>query len=386
MPAAGLARAASAAVAALPLERQADVLRAFALYFQLANLAEQHHRLRRRRQYEAEERIPRESLAEAFAQLETGGVDRRRLAAAARRLSLELVLTAHPTEATRRTVLAAHVRLNELLGELDDPALPQSTRVGIGDAIAEEVTALWQTDEVRTQRPRVVDEIRHGLWFFEQSLFGAAPALVGELRARLPGASAPLRFGSWIGGDQDGNPAAGPATIEEALGRARELALTRYRAEVRELAAFLGSTVTLVGVSDELRRSSPATSGELRTYAAEIGDTNADEPYRRKLSFVWHRLGQTLARKPGEYESADGLLADLDVIDRSLRGEPRPPARRRPPCCPAAPGRALRVPRREAGRAAARTRPRDRPARPRETFAAIAPGPRSATARRRSTR
>ena len=89
------------------------------------------------------------------------------------------------------------------------------------------MTALWQTDEVRSQRPRVVDEIRHGLWFFEQSLFGAAP-LVGELRARLPGASAPLRFGSWIGGDQDGNPAAGPATIKEALGRARELALTRY--------------------------------------------------------------------------------------------------------------------------------------------------------------
>src|SRR5436309_2356105 len=148
----------AAAVRALPIERQAQVLRAFGLYFQLANLAEQHHRLRRRRQYEHEERIPRESLAEAFALLERGGVGRRRLVAAARRLSLELVLTAHPTEATRRTVLAAHVRLNELLGELDDPALPRSTREGIVDAIAEEVTALWQTDEVRSERPRVVDE------------------------------------------------------------------------------------------------------------------------------------------------------------------------------------------------------------------------------------
>jgi phosphoenolpyruvate carboxylase len=131
---------------------------------------------------------------------------------------------------------------------------------------------------------------------------------------------APLRFGSWIGGDQDGNPAAGPATIDEALGRARELALTRYRSEVRELAAFLGSTLTLVGFSDELRRSLARDERQLRTYATEIGDTNADEPYRRKLSFVWHRLGQTLERQPGEYESAEGLLADLDVIDRSLRG------------------------------------------------------------------
>jgi phosphoenolpyruvate carboxylase len=308
----------AAAVAALPLDRQADVLRAFALYFQLANLAEQHHRLRRRRQYEAEARLPRESLAEAFTLLERMGVGRRRLAAAARRLSLELVLTAHPTEATRRTVLAAHVRLNELLGELDDPALPPSARDGIGNAIAEEVTALWQTDEVRSQRPRVVDEIRHGLWFFEQSLLGAAPALVGELRERLPAAS-PLRFGSWIGGDQDGNPAAGPATIEEALSRARELALTRYRTEVRELAAFLGSTITLVGASEELRRSIARDERELPAYATRIGETNADEPYRRKLSFVWHRLGETLARQPGGYDSSDALLAELELIDRSLR-------------------------------------------------------------------
>ena len=309
----------ASAVAALPLERQAEVLRAFAVYFQLANLAEQHHRLRRRRQYEHEELIPRESLAEAFALLERGGVGRRRLTAAARRLSLELVLTAHPTEATRRTVLAAHVRLNELLGELDDPALPQSTREGIGAAIAEEVTALWQTDEVRSQRPRVVDEIRHGLWFFEQSLLGAAPALAGELREQLPSAGTPLRFGSWIGGDQDGNPAAGPATIEEALGRARELALTRYRAEVRELAAYLGSTSTLVGVSEELRRSLARDERELSAYATQIGAANADEPYRRKLSFVWHRLGEALARRPGGYASAAELLAELELIDRSLR-------------------------------------------------------------------
>ena len=217
--------AAAAAVAALPLERQAEVLRAFALYFQLANLAEQHHRLRRRRQYEQEARLPRESLAEAFALLERVGVGRRRLAAAARRLSLELVLTAHPTEATRRTVLAAHVRLERAARASSTTRLcPARPGTGSSDAIAEEVTALWQTDEVRSQRPRVVDEIRHGLWFFEQSLLDAAPALVGELRERLPDAS-PLRFGSWIGGDQDGNPAAGPATIEEALGRARRLAL-----------------------------------------------------------------------------------------------------------------------------------------------------------------
>jgi phosphoenolpyruvate carboxylase len=306
------------AVAALPLERQAEILRAFSLYFQLVNLAEQHHRLRRRRQYEHEQRTPRESLADAFAQLEGAGVGKRRLAAAGSRISLELVLTAHPTEATRRTVLAAQARLDRLLDELDDPALPRSRREAVEASLAEEVTALWQTDEVRSRRPRVVDEIRHGLWFFEQSLLEVAPALVGDLRRRVPGAS-PLRFGSWIGGDQDGNPAAGPRTIEEALARARTLALTRYRAEVRELAASLGVASTLAGVSNELLDSIAADERLLPDYAARIGGQNDTEPYRRKLSFVWQRLGETAARRPGGYRSPAELADDLDVLDRSLR-------------------------------------------------------------------
>jgi phosphoenolpyruvate carboxylase len=306
-------------VAALPLDRQADVLRAFSLYFQLANLAEQHHRLRRRRQYEHERRTPPESLAEALATLDRAGVTRRRLAVAAKRLSLELVLTAHPTEATRRTVLAAQLRLDGLLERLDDPALPRSARERVEASLAEEVTALWQTDEVRSQRPRVVDEIRHGLWFFEQSLLDVAPALVGDLRRSVPATGSPLRFGSWIGGDQDGNPNAGPRTIEEALTRARRLVLERYRAEVRELAARLGVADTLVGVSPELRRSIARDERAMPEYAARIGRTNEHEPYRRKLSLVWHRLGETIVRRSDGYPSPRELLADLELVDRSLR-------------------------------------------------------------------
>ena len=301
------------AVAALEVETQAKVLRAFALYFQLANLAEQHHRLRRRRQYEHEERIPRESLAETFALLERAGVDRKALEEAAGHVSLELVLTAHPTEATRRTTLAAHLRLAGYLSELDDPGLPRSRRGELEAAIAEEVTALWQTDEVREQRPRVVDEIRHGLWFFEQSLFEVAPRLLADYRGRLPGAPAPFRFGSWIGGDQDGNPNASAATMADALGRARALALARYRDEVRALAASLGVSSSLARVSDELLESIARDEAELHDYAATIGSQNEGEPYRRKLSFVWWRLGND------GYPSPDELAADLDLVDRSLR-------------------------------------------------------------------
>src|ERR1700746_1158542 len=185
------------AVESLPLARRASVLRAFALYFQLANVAEQHNRIRRRRAYAREERVPRESLAAAFAELD-----------AASPVALKLVLTAHPTEAARRTVLAAHVRIAELLARLDDGE-------DVADALAAEITMLWQADEVRTRRPQVVDEIRNGHWFFEQSLIDAAERLLGEYRRRLPDAPAPLRFGTWIGGDADGNPQTTVETLNE---------------------------------------------------------------------------------------------------------------------------------------------------------------------------
>jgi phosphoenolpyruvate carboxylase len=301
------------AVRALPLERQSSVLRAFALYFQLANIAEQHHRVRRRRQYEAEGRRPRESLAEAFARLNEAGVGPVELAAAIQAVSLELVLTAHPTEATRRTILAAHLRIARLLAELDDPTLPLSRRADVVHELAGEVTTLWQTDEVRAQRPRVSDEIRHGHWFFEVSLLDAAPELLREIWRWVPDAASPLRFGSWIGGDQDGNPSAGPDTIVEALERARALVLERLRDDVRQLAMQLGLATSLVGVSQELLDSSARDEAGFPRAAEELGAQNASEPYRRKLSFVHWRLGND------GYRSPRALLADLELIDRSLR-------------------------------------------------------------------
>jgi phosphoenolpyruvate carboxylase len=308
------------AVADLDLERQALVLRAFSVYFQLVNLAEQHHRLRRRREYEHEKRSPRESLADAIAQLEAAGVGRDELERTARGLSLELVLTAHPTEATRRTVLAANLRLSRDLAALDDTALTPARRRRVESAIAEEVTLLWQTDEVRSRRPRVVDEIRHGLWFFEQSLLRVSELLLADYRRLLPDAPAPFRFGTWIGGDLDGNPAAGPDTIDEALARARDLALATYAAEVRSLAEAVGISSRIVPTPPELAASLAGDERELPEYAAERGDRNLDEPYRRKLSFVWRRLRNEL-EGTGEagYPSVSELAADLDLLDRSLR-------------------------------------------------------------------
>ena len=304
-------------VRSLPLETQAAVLRAFGIYFQLANLAEQHHRLRRRRQYALEQRVPRESLAEAFERLDQADVGDDELKEAAHHLSLQLVLTAHPTEATRRTVLAAHQRLATLLQRMDDPTLTPAERHHVDLTLAEEVTNLWQTDEVRSRRPRVVDEIRHAHWFFESSLFDAAPLLLEDYRERLAGT--PLHFGSWIGGDQDGNPNAGPDTMVEALERARRLALLRYRREVRELAEIIGVSSRIVAIPDELWDSIAADERAMPRYAAETAGLNADEPVRRKLTFVWQKLAATMDGGQGAYAGVGDFLADLDVLDRSLR-------------------------------------------------------------------
>jgi len=291
----------------LGAHEQALVLRAFGLFFQLTNLAEQLHRLRRRRDDTRHGRIARESLDDAFGRVAAADPER------ARGACIRLVLTAHPTEATRRTILLAHIRIAEALHALDDPQLLPAEQRALEGRLAEEVTLLWQTDEVRHDRLRLSDEIRHGLWFFEHSLMDAATDLLAAWRERLPDAPPPLVFGSWIGGDMDGNPAAGPASIAEALDRARTLALDRYRTEVRALAVEIASARSLVTVSPELEASLTRDAEELPFYAAEIGSRNELEPYRRKLSFMWWRLGND------GYRDAKALLADLRLIADSLR-------------------------------------------------------------------
>jgi phosphoenolpyruvate carboxylase len=247
----------AAAVTSLPLERQAEVLRAFSLYFQLANLAEQHHRLRRRRQYEHEERTPRESLADAFARLERAGIGKRRLTAAADRISLELVLTAHPTEATRRSVLDHQLRVAKLLDGLDDPRIGRSRRRALLSELREALTIWWQTDEVRRVRPMVEDEVRRNLFFFEATLHDAVPEVLEELErcfeVRVDGRE--LAFGSWAGSDMDGHPEVGAETLARTLTLHRQTALRLLRAKVDRLAQHFSHSSRRVPVSPALEAS-----------------------------------------------------------------------------------------------------------------------------------
>ena len=308
------------AIDALAPADQTLLVRALGHELHLANLAEQVHRLRRRRQ-RGDDVPPPESVADAVAHLRAAGVADGEIRRAARDdVHLELVLTAHPTEAARRTFLQSQLRLAGLLNELDAPYLSGTRRSDIAAAIAEEATILWLSDDVRSIRPTVDDEIRQGLWFFEKSLIQATAELAGEWHRNLPDAPPPIAFRSWIGGDQDGNPNAGPDDVTRALARSRALVVAHYRHEVRELSRALGLSAALAGVSPALQASIEADEAELPWVRAEVGVRNANEPYRQKLTAIWRRLDNELAgRDEPVYTDAAELRRDLDLIDESLR-------------------------------------------------------------------
>ena len=192
---AGASRALAETIAGLDVETQAVVLRAFTVYFHLANIAEQHHRVRRRREYEREGGTLRESLAEALALLDGEGVPARGSRCRGRAgCRVELVLTAHPTEALPRTILEKHRRIAGLLEQLDDARLtPVRARGAAGGRSRRRSRSSGRPTRCGRERPRVVDEIRQALWFLEDSLWDAAPTLLAAWRERAPGRAAALR-------------------------------------------------------------------------------------------------------------------------------------------------------------------------------------------------
>ena len=269
----------------LPEATALRVARAFAHFLSLANIAEQHHRVRRRRDHarDPQGRPQRGSCLETLARLRETGFDPAALARAAASLHIELVLTAHPTEIVRRTLLQKHHRIARLLDRLDHSDLTPPARRDVTEAVQREIALVWQTDEVRHDPVSPLDEVRAGLVVFEQSLWEAVPAylrtLEQALRAvtgtALPLDAAPITFGSWIGGDRDGNRAVTPEVTRQATWLARWVAAHLYLREVYSLREELSLTTC---------------SGELRDATG-----GAREPYRALLAGVRDRLMATRA-------------------------------------------------------------------------------------------
>jgi phosphoenolpyruvate carboxylase len=306
------------------------IVRAFSVYFQLVNIAERYHRVRRSRQYEASTDNPpqRASVASALSRLKDEGMDARRLQKVLDDVNVGLVLTAHPTEAMRRSVRRKHERIADMLARLESRSLTWKERRRIEEGLAEEITVLWQTDELRIRRPEVSQEIERTLLFFEHPLISATVEAYrefeDELAMQFPGEGLRLgrvlEFGSWVGGDQDGNPFVEPPMINTALGLHRRLIVERHLTAVAALVDHMSQSQRLTGVSDDLRKAIEAYEERMPEVAERYRAIDPNELYRKMLLFVAERLRRTLG-DPGSqaaYEGVAGFLEDLSVIRDSL--------------------------------------------------------------------
>ncbi|MGG4035271.1 phosphoenolpyruvate carboxylase [Paenibacillus cisolokensis] len=319
-------------ISRLSPEVRHQVIRAFAIYFQLVNIAEQNHRIRRKRDYErsAGESVQPGSIEDAVQTLKHKNISIDDVKSIINSISLELVMTAHPTEATRRAVLDIHKRIAEGVMELDNPTLTYREREKLREKLLNEVLILWQTDELRDRKPTVIDEVRNGLYYFDQTLFDVLPNVYEELERCLnkyyPDEKwhVPdyLRFGSWIGGDRDGNPSVTADITWETLNMHRQLAIHKYRQRLKELMGLLSFSTNIVEVSNELIQSIRRDREHIEIKGADIW-RNATEPYRIKICFMLEKLANTrndaLKGTPMRYNSAEELKEDLLIIDRSLR-------------------------------------------------------------------
>ena len=298
-------------VHSLPVERAILLTRAFAFYFELINLAETNHRKRRRiaLRLSGEAGRQRGSLAGTLCEMRRVGISENEALDWLRRILIVPVFTAHPTEVARRSVMFKRRRIGEFLEALDRIPVPEEDMARLQDLVLAEITSLWQTDEVRSRRPTVYDEIKMGLDYYDVSIFETLPSLYREiseaLRASYGLEIEPLAlpqvliFGSWIGGDRDGNPFVTPEVTRDSIQLARGHLLLYYQRQLQEI-------IDLLTTSAQQRTVSPALLQRLEAYTAQMHTTETQvfgeqyefEYYRRFIICVKARVLRTL-EQPG---------------------------------------------------------------------------------------
>lgn len=313
---------------ALPLDRAELLVRAFASYFQAVNLAERVHRIRRRRDYQRLGEAPQPGgLEDSLRKLRDEGVPAEAVLALLPRLRVEPVFTAHPTEAVRRALLEKESEVVRCLVEdIDRNLTPQERRADI-ERMRLALTASWQTDETPPEKPTVADEFEHVAYYLSDVLYRVLPVFhetfLDALHAvydKSPDELPPLLgFGSWVGGDMDGNPNVGAHTIAATLSSQRAIVLGRYRRELEKLADLLSQTEGRVGIADAMIARADDYAQRFPDAAEAIKARHADMPYRRFLTLVAARIQATAGDEEAGYASPDDLLADLRLVEDSLR-------------------------------------------------------------------
>ncbi len=324
-------------VRGLDPDTAATVARAFTLYFLLINTAEQVHRARRRREHNRRTDDPPQPASPrwAFEQLAAEGRTADEVADALARLRIRPVLTAHPTEATRRTVLSLQARVAELLLAHDDASAVD--RRAIERDLTAEVELLWLTAAVRLDRPQVADEIGTVLWYLEDRFFRAAYGVTARIREEFEavfgaelGDIAPVQPGSWVGGDRDGNPFVTPEVTVEAARRNAHALLGSYIHAVMDLIERLSLSVRIAPTPPALRASMDRDREDLPAVWEANQRRDRDEPLRLKLSFIHARLeatrtwledrhaGQSVERVRATYPSVAAFEEDLRLVEAAL--------------------------------------------------------------------
>lgn len=307
------------------------VTRAFTIYFKLVNIAEQIHRIRRRREYKYISDLKDSSegsIESLFAALRQRGVPYDEFKSLVDSLSIDLVLTAHPTEVNRHIVLEKFRYISSLLAELGSVKLDDEGRKAVEEEIHAELIGLWQTEEVPPFKKTPLDEARNIHYYFNETIFDALLKVYDEFEKKIeesygvPDVHLPsfLRFGSWVGGDRDGNPFVTHAITREVLEMQKAMAVEKHLEKLWRLKRQLSSSVKIVPVSRELRR---AVTPEMKRMAEERGIHNPDEYYRIFLEHVETRLAAVISDEEGParpYVLCEEFLSDLYMIDRSLRG------------------------------------------------------------------
>jgi phosphoenolpyruvate carboxylase len=326
----GEMRQARTAVEALSIQQAYWITKAFAIYFELTNLAETNHRKRRRRaaKINPEHATQPGSFRGTLQRMREAGMAAEQAMLALRQVKVLPVFTAHPTEVARRTVLQKRRRISRLLEHLDRLPLPDADALALENEIALQISVLWQTDEVRVQKPLVTDEIRMGLDHYPMSIFEGLPRLYVEIRdsfrevygleLRPDDVPEVLSFGSWIGGDRDGNPFVTVESTRDALERARNTVLAHYVSELEHISEQLSSSCKQVAVSNEFKSKHDEYSQHIGEEPARLARLSATELYRRFISFVIVRLRNTSIGEESAYSSSGDFETDLRLMRRSL--------------------------------------------------------------------
>ncbi|TCO75987.1 phosphoenolpyruvate carboxylase type 1, partial [Plasticicumulans lactativorans] len=324
-------------IEALDAQTLTHVLRAFSTYFTLANIAEEDwaHQARRR-QVASGEPLWRGSFDDAVRELHAAGVSVEQLQSLLDELLFQPVFTAHPTEAKRRTLLEAQRRIFLMAKHLNDPTLGEHQRQVVEQQLRNQIQILWKTDEVRVHKPQVRDEIFNGLYYFRETLFQAVPHIyrnferaIGNVYGAALRVPSCIRFGSWIGGDRDGNPFVTHDVTAMALRMQAREVQREYMRRIDELSHLLTHSSSLVRPSLAFAQRLAADADIAATVFRDNPNRFSQEPYRRKLFLMFHRLSRNVAmlnarlngtvdQDGGGYASETDFLQDLYAIRDSL--------------------------------------------------------------------